>query len=244
MNWILSKGFFRGTIPENLSQQAEFRRATRNQMMAYLALQECFQSVPSEKWVHNPRLGIVLGTSHGELDSTVSFLGELGLSGTARPFYFQSSLHHSILGFLTKVFSLTGPSLTVCNCYQSGENALDAADLLLEGTVDACLVVGVDALVPKIAEPLLSMYPPETRLGEGAGALLIANARGKDQWGNAIACDLRQEKVGAVSDAVPSLYDSSAIEWVAKRLTTASAHSQVSIGKPDGTFSHLSWKAL
>lgn len=242
MTWIASSGYFKGEIPQELHSNPEFRRATRNQMMAYLAIKECLEKIPAGALNHKERVGIVLGTSHGELDSTVSFLSELGLSGTARPFFFQSSLHHSILGFLTKVFSLTGPSLTVCNCHRSGEDAIQAALLLLESTVDLCLVVGVDALVPKIQGPLQSMYPAGTKLGEGAGVLLFANQVGKELAGCALAEFVEQSYLKEMSsEKVSSTYDSCAIEWVARSLAEK---SEIVIEKPDHTGSKISWKLL
>lgn len=240
VSWILSQGTFQGDIPQSLLELPDFRRATRNQMMAYLAIQECLKTVPESLLRNKERVGFVLGTSHGELDSTVSFLSELGVTGTARPFYFQSSLHHSILGFLTKTFGFTGPSLTVCNSYRSGEDAIRAAELLLQSVVDVVLVVGVDALVPKIAGPLLSMYPEGTKLSEGAGALLFAKDLANAGSTQVLARFKEQVFLSEYSgEAAPFGYDSSAVEILARNIAST---KQIVIEKPGKTFSKLVWE--
>lgn len=201
---ILSAGYYKGEVPPELLREPDFRRASRNQIMTYLAVKECLKAVPQVVLENRERVGAVLGTSHGELESTVSFLSELGTSGTARPLFFQSSLHHSTLGFLTKLFSLTGPSLTVSHGPRSGEDALAVAQLLLHSAVDVCLVIGVDALVPKIQEAMRAMYPLGTILKEGAGALLLT----RTGEGKQTPQGMRH---------TPLHYDSSAVEALARQ---------------------------
>ena len=145
--------------------------------MAYLATEKCLKNTPMPFSEIREKMAVIVATSHGELESTVGFFEALEMERAARPLLFQSSLHNSTLGFLCKTFSLTGPGLTVSNSTRSGEDALSLADTLLFKTVDYCLVVGVDGLVPRIQKAFESMYPPGTKTGEGASALLLTNTQ-------------------------------------------------------------------
>lgn len=230
--YILSAGLYDGRSLEEMQNQAEFRRATRNQIFAYLAIQAVLEPHAARLSTILPRLGLVVGTGHGELAVTKDFLGELGKSGVARPILFQNSLHNATLGFLTKAFSVMGPALTVSNLFFSGENAIDLATVLLEsGDVDYCLAVGVDGLVPELAPSLRECYPHGTRLGEGAGALLLSRRE-------ISGCQafLLAELTYGQGTPVPGVdfYDANGIEIIARHQSAG----EIVQRKPDGGFSH------
>lgn len=137
-----------------IQNRPEFRRASKNMMLSWLAVSRVLDKYPD---IDKSKLGVVLATNYGELAITQEFLQTLCLSQMARPFLFQNSLHNATLGFLGLQFGLTGPSFTISNGVESGENAKALAETLqadcackyvLEIMVDSVL----EGFTPSIAE--------------------------------------------------------------------------------------------
>lgn len=196
---VQGAGFYDGEDLSALQCQDVYRRATRSSILADIAVEKALQS-------GRPlgRLGLVLGTSHGELERTYDFLKEIYETDTARPLFFQNSLHQATLGFLTKRHSIVDTALSLTCGVESGNKALETAvDILNSNWVDACLVVGVDAYFP-----IVDLLYPSGKISEGAGALLLTKENGV----LLSELNLRSNPTGLRN------YDSNAIEKLARSL--------------------------
>lgn len=225
-SYLVGAGRYDGRPLDTLAAQPEFRRATRNMCFAYLAAMAALEFFSPEG-----TLGLIVATSHGELEVTLSFLDELRRSGVARPLLFQNSLHNAILGFLARQLGVRGPAITVSDEHDSGENAVRTAELLLATEkIDAVLVVGVDT-IPRVHESLFhSLYPATP--GEGAGAILLARE------GQA-AFDLSTTNGGPVP---AGYYDSDYVEALAVAFKDRA--TEILRSRPDGSATHtrLQWQ--
>lgn len=244
---ILSVGYSKSSSIECLVSQPEFRRASRNSMMAYLAVEQALLPIKDNWEALKSRSGLVLGTGHGELATTVDFLKELKKSGVPRPLLFQNSLHHSTAGFLTKVFGITGLGLTTSQRFFSGEGALElASDVIETGCVDLCVAVGVDALSSFLQTELQGVFPENYIQAEGAGAVVLASDELISRLGVTpmvndlkIRCfrtgEIRQWDKGEA-------YESDGIEKLAKRLEEKRDGGVLELVKPNGSFSRIEWR--
>ncbi|MBC7692403.1 MAG: beta-ketoacyl synthase chain length factor [Methylotenera sp.] len=159
-----------------LRTQPEFRKASRNMMMSYLAIR---QALENHDALDESTLGLVLGSSCGELEITRDFLCTLDQSKIARPLLFQNSLHNATTGFLALQLSVTGPSVSVSNRYFTSECSFEAAELLLKsGSARFCLVIAVESRVPMLEPGLKAIHSRkdathELQFSENAAALLL-----------------------------------------------------------------------
>ncbi len=133
---------------ETLHDLADFRRATLNMKYAFLAAREALESLPAG--INRDDLALVVQTNFGELRSTCDFLLGVSVEKVARPLAFQNSLHHSTLGFLSRVFKITGPGLTVSHERLNADEADDTASALLDDGAKYALVVRVDVAVDAV----------------------------------------------------------------------------------------------
>ncbi len=178
--FILNSTRYKDEDSIEMGSRADLRKATRNMRMSYAVLTKLLQPFPRLMAEYQYEVGVVLGTGHGELETTKEFFKCYRQQGMARPLLFQNSLHNSTLGFLSQIFSFTGPTLTNSDHFFSGEKALETAMLLLkEKQILFCVALGIDALVPELSESLRLMYPAPVQLGEGCGAVLLASEEGK-----------------------------------------------------------------
>lgn len=161
--WLVAGASYQGESIEPLLEKPDFRRATRNMILSYVAVQKLNEKKPID-W---NTCALVVATAHGEFQATRDFLWELERTSTARPLLFQNSLHNSTVGFLSRMFQARGPVFTISDGNFSGERGLELARELLEtGVVRQCVVVGVDGKVSELGA---------AALGEGAGAVLMTS---------------------------------------------------------------------
>jgi 3-oxoacyl-(acyl-carrier-protein) synthase len=237
----------------------EFRKATRNMILAHAALDEALS--PFFEKTKKPCLedfGLVLGTSRGELDVTMRFLTGLAEKKVASPLLFQNSLHNSTAGFLSLYWKLSAPAITVSNSYFTGEDALDLGALMIqEQQCRFCIVAAVDSTPPELLPGLQYSGLPQSAWGEGAAAVILGDQEACLSIGTeplAELTDVRSirngSKIGiqhrAESD-FQNFYDSNGLELWVKALRRSSSSplrgertSLVSI-KPDGGESIIEW---
>jgi hypothetical protein len=172
MIYLVGVGFARETEVERIGKLPDFRRATRNMVMAYASLEPLVSTRPAGV---GEATGLIFGSSHGELETTKEFLKTLAERKLARPILFQNSLHHSTAGFLAVKIGMTAPTLTFSNGEDTAEDAFEAARMLLtEGMFDSVFVTVADGCVPDLREVMeLNHFPRGARLGEGAATLLL-----------------------------------------------------------------------
>lgn len=218
-----------------LRARPELRKATGQMLWALTAAEPCLAPFAAKL---RDRIGLVLGSGQGELETTKEYYKALARENTARPFLFQNSLHHSTTGFLAQALKLTGPAATVSDSFFTAEAAIDlASDFLSSRLCVACLVVGVDTLVTDLEPGVAARFPEGFARGEGAAAFLLATDEGLIELG--ARPDFSFEPAGRRLQAdrrfpeLPGYYEADAI---ARLLEHRSAES-LTLSKPDGTAS-------
>lgn len=172
-------------LPE-LKALPAFRKATRNMALAWLSVDAALEPLRAAGRVTFEDAAMILGSSHGELETTKEFLKGLADSRIARPLLFQNSLHNATLGFVTMRLEFTGITLTVSSRHFTGEDSLlTARDLIESGFCSMAIVTGVDTLVADLHEALLLAYPSGISLGEGAATVILASEEGRRRLGAA-----------------------------------------------------------
>jgi 3-oxoacyl-[acyl-carrier-protein] synthase II len=193
------------TIPEAaLEPTEETRRWSRVSHMAVTACRHAVSSagITESETLH--RLGLVVGSEYGDLQSTEAFdagflrRGPRGLSA----FLFPNTVMNAIAGTVSIALGVKGPMLTLNQPGVAGEVAVARAiALLAAGRAPAVIACGVDELFPVLYDVLGLLDVPSPRgggeeactpfdqrhngpiLGEGATALVLetpehARARG------------------------------------------------------------------
>ncbi len=131
-----------------------------------------------------PPNGIFLGTGWGALSETHDFLRRLAESDEQfpSPTDFVGSVHNAAAGQVAQLLGATGANITTSGGDYSFEQALLAADLLLEGTDHTALVLGVDeghpVLSPRFDPSIVSDGAP----ADGGGALVVGKQLIEAQW--------------------------------------------------------------
>ncbi len=218
-----------------LRSRPELRKATEQMLWAFEAARLCLDGLalpPHE-------LGIVVGSGQGELETTKEYYRFLAQENAARPFLFQNSLHHSTAGMLSLALKITGPAVTVSDSFFTGESAVDmAASLLDSRQCLACLVVGVDTLVPSLYKAIHIRYPKTLRLGEGAAALLLAREEGWEKLDGKAEFVIESYTRGFASSSenLDGFYEANAIACL---IGKKESEGELSLPKPDGSFSRF-----
>lgn len=175
------------------------------------------------------RVGLVLGITHGAAPYSVEFHRVVLLEGplAASPTHFSESVPNAAAGNVAMAFDLRGPVHTLVGEEPVGTQAIAvAAELLLAGVADRCVVAGTEerseviasayAQVDRAAGRRGPLAPPP--LTAGAAALVLelaetATARGArrlarlEGWGLSRASDpcIRETVVTAFRRAAPAV---------------------------------------
>ncbi|MFW6368407.1 MAG: beta-ketoacyl-[acyl-carrier-protein] synthase family protein, partial [Spirochaetota bacterium] len=197
-------------FPDDLSEyfpsKKAIRRLDRYIKYGYMAGHQAYNDAGLDMVKDRSRLGALIGTGAGGLDSheeNIPRIGERGLSG-ASPFYIINAIPNTATAYLTMQKKLLGPGFSLNSACATSNHALGVgASLIRGGLADAMLVGGSEAVANQTSIAAfgvimaLSMRndSPETAsrpfdknrdgfvMGEGAGALCIerlshAKARG------------------------------------------------------------------
>jgi 3-oxoacyl-(acyl-carrier-protein) synthase len=232
MSFLLRAAVARRDSLAAFRARPELRKATEQMLWAFAAASSCLEGVE-----YRESLGLVVGSSQGELETTKEYFRAYGREGVARPFLFQNSLHHSTAGMLSQLFGIRGAAATVSDAFFSGESALElAGSFLASGQCERCVVVGVDTLVPDLAPGVRARYPEGFVPGEGAAAVLLSST----STGALAEIEAITFKKGAAALPPAGFYDADAIE----RLARSSLAGELSLPKPDGSSSRLRLRRL
>ncbi len=238
MIYILKAAIANRDSLAHLRARSELRKATEQMLWAFDAASRCLESFP----LRRDQLGLVVGSGQGELETTKEYYKSLSREGTARPFLFQNSLHHSTTGMLSQALQITGAGATVSAGFHSGESALELAISFLEsGQCAACLVVGVDTLVPELKLGIDTLYPANLERGEGAAALLVALEEGYRFIGGTPAFAIEsfnrsEERTAVPMETLRGYYEA---DGLAKLIDGARNGAEVILPKPDGSAAHF-----
>lgn len=101
------------------------------------------------------RIGLALGSAHGNLADTTLFLDRLFERGAGNPLLFPNLVMNAPLSYASIELGVTGPTAFVTEQEASGEAAIGTgAQLVADGAVDVCLAGAADALDPVLCEVL------------------------------------------------------------------------------------------
>lgn len=125
------------------------------------------------------RIGIIVGTTFGVLDSQEQYLHRYFQTGIGFPAYFQQTAQNLISGITAYKYNLKGLNFSVFNEWTSGLDALVLGkELIAAGQLDAVVAGGIDILSPSV-----DRYYEELRntgklkdiftVGEGCGVLVL-----------------------------------------------------------------------
>lgn len=166
---ILGAGIFLAAELGEFAIPPAWRKATRNMVMATAAIGRALTLDKAWLEAHGAKVGLVLGSNSGEMETSVEFLSTMAKTGMARPVLFQNSLHNATTGFASIHFAIRGPSFSVASGSNLSGECLSAAEgLLREGLCDICLVALCEV------NRNLALSVGVENLGEGACALVLA----------------------------------------------------------------------
>ncbi|MFA6499040.1 MAG: beta-ketoacyl synthase N-terminal-like domain-containing protein [Desulfurivibrionaceae bacterium] len=162
------------SISENLPPHMVRRLKRLPRMTLSLALgahkDSAFEEKPS---------AVFMGTGWGALSETYDFLTRLAESKEQfpSPTDFVGSVHNGPAGQVAIMVGATGANITTSGGDYSFEQALLAADLLMEEGKESCLVLGADEGHPVLSPLLDPSIVPETSLSDGGGAFCLSRKK-------------------------------------------------------------------
>lgn len=120
------------------------------------------------------RTGVIVTLLNGCVNYTGRFFGEvLQDPATASPILFPETVFNAPASHLATLLGFSAPAFTLIGDSAQFIPGVElAVQWLLDGEVDACLVVGAEEADPLTAEAL-NLLAPGAILSEGAGALLL-----------------------------------------------------------------------
>lgn len=208
--------------PADYIPEDEARRMDRFTQLGYVAVQRALEhSRLVVEDAHRERIGIILNTCFGPLESTVSFLGKVIRDGAkkAPAAVFPNTVYNAFTGKITIGFGFHGTNSTVSGC-----NALTyGVEMIRAGVDDAMIVGGCEELAPTIVrgfEQRGYLGPSGTAaaglaLGEGAAALVIEREGFARDRGATLLAEVldfgHANAVGDVCDPFPA--DAEALCW-------------------------------
>lgn len=187
---IIGVGSFTQNELSEFTAPPQWRKATRNMIMATASVQRALGE-PQPQWLSeaSERVGLIVGTNSGELDTTTEFLATFVKSGMARPVLFQNSLHNATAGFTSIQFKMRGPSFTLSSGNNTATECVTLAEsLMADGIVDICIVICVEGH-QRVAE-MLELGLDDESLRDGACALILATTEACGRWGYPDALEL------------------------------------------------------
>jgi 3-oxoacyl-[acyl-carrier-protein] synthase II len=176
----------RSTVDFDPESYVPARRRRRMDRLGVLAVAACQTALADAGLAGvarpSPRIGVVLGTGLGPLESLERFTAPL-LSGgpaAANPAVFPNTVYNAAAGQVAMLVGATGVTSTVTSLHAAGAAAVGVAtDLLRTGAADAIVCPAVDVPTALAADvyrrtPLLGMYGAESyTLAEGGYALVL-----------------------------------------------------------------------
>ncbi len=164
-----------GMMPsEQLGKLLPPRLVRRVKRLARMSLLLATSAVDAAGELDKPS-AVFLGTGWGALSETYDFLNQLTVSDEQfpSPTDFVGSVHNGAAGQIAMLFKATGANVTTSGGDYSFEQALLAADTLLDESGQSALLVGVDEAHASLSPLLDPSIPPGNDLADGGGAFYI-----------------------------------------------------------------------
>lgn len=167
---VLGAGIFMADELAAYPVKPAWRKATRNMIMATASIQKALSQAPQLTVPGSSEIGLILGSTSGELETSADFLTTWSKSKMARPLLFQNSLHNATTGFASIYFKITGPSFTMSAIQETPEQCVEMAkSLLSERVCEVCIVTLVEA------HKTLANWIGESTVTEGACTLILSS---------------------------------------------------------------------
>lgn len=158
--------------------------------------------------VNTPKPGAVfMGTGWGALSETHDFLTRLAESKEQfpSPTDFVGSVHNGPASQVAIMFGATGPNITTSGGDYSFEQAVMAAELMLEDATQPALILGADEGHDPLSRRLDPSNRPETVLADGGGALCVSRKMSDAQYTLAIPFYQSGTATGVIAALVDAL---------------------------------------
>ncbi len=182
------------------------RRLKRLPRMALSLASQAHEHCGAER--HTPH-SIFMGTGWGALSETYDFLTRLTESGEQfpSPTDFVGSVHNASASQIAIMFGSTGPNITTGGGDYSFEQAVLAAELMMDKSPAPALLLGADEGHPVFSPLLDPSLASDTSLADGGAAFSIS----------------REPKGALCSLTIPYYHNSKAKDAMAALVTTLSA---------------------
>lgn len=159
---------------EEISRHLPPRLIRRLKRLARLSLLLATAAHADTGGKENPA-AVFMGTGWGALSETYDFLTRLNESAEQfpSPTDFVGSVHNGAAGQVAILFNATGANVTTSGGDYSFEQALLAADHLLDDTAQSAMLLGVDEAHSPLSPLLDPSLDPAGPLADGGGALYV-----------------------------------------------------------------------
>ncbi len=171
--------------PAIISKNLPPRLIRRLKRLPQMALSLAVNAVENTKNTKNTKkpTSVFMGTGWGALSETYDFLTRLAETEEQfpSPTDFVGSVHNGPAGQVALLFGATGANITTSGGDYSFEQALLSADLLLQNSKKAALVLGADeghAVLSPLLDPSITQ---ETDLADGGGGLCVGRRKEEDR---------------------------------------------------------------
>jgi hypothetical protein len=216
-----------------------FRKATTNMALAIAAIEKAITQIKSIFEDNRSDFGLVLVSNSGELETTIDFLKTLDNLKIARPFLFQNSVHNATAGFLSIHLELNSPAVSISSGTFSEEQAIETANLLINGgQCKFCFVLSIDVWPELQNIPLDSI----SKLN-GATCFIFSDSPTEDS----ILLENLEIEENFLSGPDSSLWIPQAFEknslWNLEKEIKVKKQGSLRVKKQDVGFSNFSWRS-
>ena len=250
-------GLVRGLDARRILPTLNLRRADLAIQYAIAAGSQALADAhTAERGLKSDRVGLVVGTTRGAVQSFENFIRSAGKGewAQASAIHFPNLVMSSIGGCVSKALSLHGIASTLVGGSTSGlQTVIHAFELLRQNDAqDAVVVVAADEIAPSyfrmfdqlgmLADPAapqgptLAPYQPDstgTVLGEGAVAFVLERLDDRDAKPYAEIAGY-----GWTADAAELHGPSAGGEWLEAAMRSAAAEAAIGAGQIDAVYGH------
>jgi 3-oxoacyl-[acyl-carrier-protein] synthase II len=142
-----------GVIDEDLSvlEPRVLKRYPRTSQLAISASYEAIEMASLSNNIKDKKVGVIIGTSGGNIAEVEKFSLRLNQSNQISPFGIGKMNTNSLSTSVSSFFELNGMSLTLSNSCTASTDAINLGKTLIEaGSLDICIVGGVESTLTDV----------------------------------------------------------------------------------------------
>jgi len=147
---------------DDMCGKRQFRRMDRISLLGEVLMRDLMKNTETRQ-IDEKRIGSVLNTSYGCLDTNIKFIGEY-LSGDKSKISaidFSHTVYNAVLGHMCKNYRIKGPSTMLL----SSNYLFAAQQFMSENKAEYMIAGGVEIFVEELAEYMRQMKVPITEAG-------------------------------------------------------------------------------